>query len=124
MAVGLVVGPLEPIKPATGFRPINSYPGKLVIDPTKLILSLAMLFQYVLRRQLWYISGQIYNMDTVFAIRVGRILNEIGHWKQWNQREPIHMIVDPKSWPKYDEMNPSSGRSKKKKRSKRIAGKL
>jgi len=63
-------------------------------------------------------------MNTAFAARVDHILNEMGHWKVWNQREPIHMIVDPKSWPKYNEMEPASGRSKKKRKTKRIAGKL
>ena len=62
-------------------------------------------------------------MIMTFAKRVDRILGEAGHWKKWDGKEPIHMIIDPKSWPKYGEMD-SSGRSKKRKRSKRIAGKL
>jgi hypothetical protein len=57
-----------------------------------------------------------------FETRIDNIL-EIGHWKAWDGKEPIHMIVDPKSWPEHEQMNPSTGRGKKKK-TKRIAGKI
>lgn len=58
-----------------------------------------------------------------FSDRVDNIL-EAGHWKKWNGDEPIHFIVEPESWPEYDQMDPTTGRSKKKKKSKRIGGKL
>ncbi len=63
-------------------------------------------------------------MSDLFAARVDAILDGAGHWKKWDQKEPIHMIVDPKSWPEYDQMDASTGRSKNKKKKKRIAGKI
>jgi len=65
-------------------------------------------------------------MRNEFSTRIDNILNEfgVGHWKAWDGKEPIHSIVDPKSWPKFNQMDPSTGRSKKRKKVKRIAGKL
>lgn len=62
-------------------------------------------------------------MAREFLQRVDSILEQ-GHWKKWDGKEPIHMIVDPKSWPEYEEMDAKTGRSKRRKKKKRIAGKL
>jgi hypothetical protein len=62
-------------------------------------------------------------MAKTFEQRLDQVLENAGHWKKWDGKEPIHLIVDPKSWPEYEQMDPRTGRGKKKK-SKRIAGKL
>lgn len=58
-----------------------------------------------------------------FETRVDSVL-ESGHWKKWDGKEPMHFIIDPKSWPKYTEMNIHTGRSKSRRKTGRIAGKL
>jgi hypothetical protein len=60
-------------------------------------------------------------MKTMFEIHIDQIL-EGGHWAKYDGKTPIHLIVDPKSWPKYSQMDPRTGRGKKK--TKRLAGKL
>ena len=63
-------------------------------------------------------------MKDAFEIRVDNMLNEIGHWTKYDAKKPTHFIIDPKSWPRYAQMDPSTGRGRKKKKTNRIAGKL
>ena len=62
-------------------------------------------------------------MEIPFSKRVDNIL-EAGHWKKWDGKEPIHAIIEPESWPEYEEMDPKTGQSKNRRKKKRLAGKI